>query len=128
MLFPPTDTDINALTVEVGNLEGFEMLFDQDEFEMSIDESDYDDDLENIKEIKTEEDVEKQKLETPPLDPIEYAEKMDEDFLLNDPCAKFQFSYDRAACFVNDCPESRVKTHNTNEAISVSPGEGEICI
>ena len=126
--YTPEDWESYVSRCQDQDAEGFEMLFDPDEFEMSIDEGDYEDDLENIEEIKTEEDVEKQKLETPPLDPIEYAEKMDEDFLLNDPCAKFQFSYDRAACFVNDCPESRVKTHNTNEAISVSPGEGEICI
>ena len=75
-----------------------------------------------------DQDAAKAELENKPLDPIEEAEKMDEDYVLNDPCAKFQFDYDRAACFVNDCPETRVKTHDTNEAISVSPGEGEISI
>ena len=126
--YTPEDLGSYVSRCKEKDAEGFEMLFDPDEFEVSIDEGDCVDDPENIQEIKMEEDVENAKLETPPLDPIEYAEKMDEDFLLNDPCAKFQFSYDRAACFVNDCPESRVKTHNTNEAISVSPGEGQISI
>ena len=112
--------------------EGYEMLFEPDELEMSIDEDSLEDhkvdDPETLEEIETEPDAVEAKLESKPLDPIEAAEKMDEDYLLNDPCAKFQFPYDRAACFINDCPESRVKTHDTNEAISVSPGEGEISI
>ena len=65
------------------------------------------------------------KLENESLDEIEYAEKQDEDYKLNDPCAKFQFNYDQTACFINDSPETGVKTHDNNEAISVSPGEGE---
>ena len=110
------------------------MLFDPGEFEMSIDEESLEeknvDDPEITDEIKMdqEQDAVKSTLEPQPLDPIEAAEKIDEEYLLNDPCAKFQFSYNRAACFVNDCPESRVQTHDTNEAISVSPGEGNFSI
>ena len=130
--YTPEDLESYVSRCQEEDSEGFEMLFDPEEFEMSVDGDSLED--ENIddpaikEEIEMEQDAVESKLETQPLDPIEAAEKMDEDFLLNDPCAKFQFSYDRAACFMNDCPESRVKTHNTNEAISVSPGEGEICI
>ena len=67
--------------------------------------------------MKSENDDVPPKLEDEALDEIEYAEKLDEDYKLNDPCAKFQFNYDRAACFINDSPETEVKTHDTNEAI-----------
>ena len=128
--YTPEDLESYVSRCQEEDSEGFEMLFDPEEFEMSVDgdflEEKNVDDPEIKEEIEMEQDAAESKLETQPLDPIEAAEKMDEDFLLNDPCAKFQFSYDRAACFINDCPESRVKTHNTNEAIAVSPGEGEI--
>ena len=130
--YTPEDLESYVSRCKEDDSDGYEMLFEPDEFEMSIDgdslHDEHIDDPEIKEEIEMEQDAVESKLETQPLDPIEAAEKMDEDFLLNDPCAKFQFSYDRAACFMNDCPESRVKTHNTNEAISVSPGEGEICI
>ena len=86
-----------------------------------------DDDPDIIKDNKIESnkvDV-PQKLEDEALDDIEYADKVEEHYRLNDPCAKFQFNYDQTACFINDAPETAVKTHDNNEAISVSPGEGE---
>ena len=104
------------------------MLFDPAEYEMSID----DDSIENEKvddpETRgTEIEAESPKLEDEDeaLDEIEYAEKIEEHYRLNDPCAKFQFNYDQTACFINDSPETGVMTHDNNEAISVSPGEGE---
>ena len=85
------------------------------------------DDPDDILDIKMETETESvaPKLEDEALDEIEYAEKQDEDYRLNDPCAKFQFDYDQTACFINDSPETGVATHDNNEAISVSPGEGE---
>ena len=104
------------------------MLFDPEEYEMSID----DDCLENENVDDPDKlEMETNKVDVPPkledeaLDEIESAEKLEEDYQLNDPCAKFQFNYDQTACFINDSPETGVKTHDNNEAISLAPGEGE---
>ena len=104
------------------------MLFDPEEYEISIDddcpENENVDDPDNIK-METDEVEVPLKVEDEALDDIEWAEKLEENYQLNDPCAKFQFNYDQTACFVNDSPETGIRTHDNNEAISVAPGEGE---
>ena len=124
--YSPEDFDSYVSRCKKDDSEGYEMLFDEDEFEMSIDEDLLSENVDNP-DIKMETEIEAvhTKLESESLDEIEYAEKQDEDFKLNDPCAKYQFSYDQTACFINDTPETGVKTHDSNEVISVSPGEGE---
>ena len=131
--YSPEDFTSYVSRCKVEDQDGYEMLFEPEEYEMSID----DDLLENENvddpktftdvEMETEKDAVSPKLEneSEALDEIEYAEKLEEDYRLNDPCAKFQFNYDQTACFVNDSPETGVMTHDNNEAISVSPGEGE---
>ena len=128
--YSPEDFNSYVSRCKVEDKEGYEMLFDPAEYEMSID----DDSLENQnvddpENMETESEAASLKLgdEDEALDEIEYAEKLEEDYRLNDPCAKFQFNYDQTACFVNDSPETGVMTHDNNEAISVSPGEGKNC-
>ena len=131
--YSPEDFTSYVSRCKVEDKEGYEMLFDPAEYEMSIDDDSLEneniDDPENSKDRKMESEKEsaspKLKDEDEALDEIEYAEKLEEDYRLNDPCAKFQFNYDQTACFINDAPETAVKTHDNNEAISVSPGEGE---
>ena len=94
---------------------------------MSIDEDLLNENVDNPDlKMETEDEAVHTKLETETLDEIEFAEKQDEDYKMNDPCAKYQFCYDKTACFINDTPETGVKTHDNNEAISVSPGEGKL--
>ena len=125
--YSPEDFNSYVSRCKVEDKEGYEMLFDPAECEMSIDN----DFLEN-ENVEDSENSTDSKEETPKLvdedealDEIEYAEKLEVDYRLNDPCAKFQFNYDQTACFINDSPETGVTTHDNNEAISVSPGEGE---
>ena len=75
------------------------------------------------KEVK--EETVKPEPQIEPLDEIEKAEKEEEHYRTHDAARKFQFDHDEVAAFVNDNPGICVSTHNNNEAISVSPGEGD---
>ena len=52
------------------------------------------------------------------FDPLELAEKEEEDYLKKDSVAKYQFDYNRVTAFANDHPEVNA------EPLSIAPGEG----
>ena len=49
-------------------------------------------------------------------------DQANEEYLSNDPVAKFQFDYNKHTCFVNQYPEN----DPNNASVSVAPGEGKI--
>ena len=52
------------------------------------------------------------------IDPLDLAEKEEDDYLKKDPVARYQFDYNRVTAFANDHPEVNA------EPISIAPGEG----
>ena len=83
------------------DIEGFNLIFDdlQEELETM--------DTANEEELKDEIDDEEEKTSLE-------AEKDEEDWKINDPVKKYQFTYDESLCMVDKYPE-----------ISVAPGEGQ---
>ena len=58
-------------------------------------------------------------------DPDDLTEKETEEFLTQDPVAKFQFDYDRNTCFANNVPEIDI-SESSEQCFSIAPGEGKI--
>ena len=50
----------------------------------------------------------------------------DDELILKDSVAKFQFDYHANTCFANDVPEISVNENEAPKAISIAPGEGKV--
>ena len=117
------DEELVATSPSVNQSVNMESEKDPADDEMVVDDPDAFNTAFIEKEVKEETVKSATKIE--PLDEIEKAEKEEEHYRTHDAARKFQFDHDEVAAFVNDNPGICVSTHNNNEAISVSPGEGD---